>query len=159
MKSIVRELGGEKVDIIRHHEDPNELLHEALKPAVPKNVRLDKDARRIYFEVAEDDMSIAIGRRGQNARLTSRLLGWRLDIEKEEKKEVGFDQRKAKAEESLTQIGIEEDIATRLVTIGLISAEAFEGVTEADLVDAGLSVDEAAEVLGKVTASSSNETT
>ncbi|MBL62062.1 MAG: transcription termination/antitermination protein NusA [Opitutae bacterium] len=152
VKSIVRELGGEKVDIIRHHEDPNELLHEALKPAVPKNVRLDKDARRIYFEVAEDDMSIAIGRRGQNARLTSRLLGWRLDIEKEEKKEVGFDQRMAKAEAGLTGLGIDEGIATRLVGIGLISAEAFEGVTASDLEDAGFSEEEANGVLDKVTA-------
>ncbi|MGE4551314.1 MAG: transcription termination factor NusA [Opitutales bacterium] len=153
VKSIVRELGGEKVDIIRHHEDPNELLHEALKPAVPKNVRLDKEARRIYFEVAEDDMAIAIGRRGQNARLTSRLLGWRLDIEKEEKKAVGFDQRLAKAEEALTQFGIAEDVATRLVGIGLISAEAFEGVAAADLSDAGFSEEEANEILSKVTAS------
>ncbi len=153
VKSIVRELGGEKVDIIRHHEDPNELLHEALKPAVPKNVRLDKEARRIYFEVAEDDMSIAIGRRGQNARLTSRLLGWRLDIEKEEKKEVGFDQRMAKAEESLSQLGIEDDVATRLVAIGLISAEAFEGVTASDLNDAGFTEEEATAILDKVTAS------
>ena len=153
VKSIVRELGGEKVDIIRHHEDPNELLHEALKPAVPKNVRLDKEARRIYFEVAEDDMAIAIGRRGQNARLTSRLLGWRLDIEKEEKKEVGFDQRMAKAEESLSHLGIEDDVATRLVGIGLISAEAFEGVTAADLSDAGFSEEEVSGILAKVTAS------
>ena len=153
VKSIVRELGGEKVDIIRHHEDPNELLHEALKPAVPKNVRLDKEARRIYFEVAEDDMSIAIGRRGQNARLTSRLLGWRLDIEKEEKKEVGFDQRMAKAEESLAHLGIEDDVATRLVGIGLISAEAFEDVTAADLSDAGFSEEEVSGILAKVTAS------
>ena len=153
VKSIVRELGGEKVDIIRHHEDPNELLHEALKPAVPKNVRLDKEARRIYFEVAEDDMSIAIGRRGQNARLTSRLLGWRLDIEEEGKKEVGFDQRMAKAEESLSHLGIEDDVATRLVGIGLISAEAFEGVTAADLSDAGFSEEEVSGILAKVTAS------
>ena len=153
VKSIVRELGGEKVDIIRHHEDPNELLHEALKPAVPKNVRLDKEARRIYFEVAEDDMAIAIGRRGQNARLTSRLLGWRLDIEKEEKKEVGFDQRMAKAEESLSHLGIEDDVATRLVGIGLISAEAFEDVTAADLSDAGFSEEEVSGILAKVTAS------
>ncbi len=152
VKSIVRELGGEKVDIIRHHEDPNELLHEALKPAVPKNVRLDKEARRIYFEVAEEDMAIAIGRRGQNARLTSRLLGWRLDIEKEEKKEVGFDQRMAKAEEGLAHIGFEEELATRLVGIGLISSEAFEGVTDADLVEAGFTEEEATKVLASVTA-------
>ena len=76
VKSIVRELNGEKVDIVRWFEDPIELLAEALKPAVPKNIKLDRDKRRMYFEVEEDDLSIAIGRKGINARLTSRLLGW-----------------------------------------------------------------------------------
>ena len=72
------------------------MLAEALKPAVPKNVKLDRDKRRMYFEVEEDDLSIAIGRKGINARLTSRLLGWKLDIGKVEVKEVGFDERKAR---------------------------------------------------------------
>ena len=75
VKSIVREMNGEKVDIVRWFEDPVEQLVEALKPAVPQNVNLDRDKRRMYFEVKEDDLSVAIGRKGINARLTSRLLG------------------------------------------------------------------------------------
>ena len=78
VKSIVREMNGEKVDIVRWFEDPIEQLAEALKPAVPQNVSLDRDKRRMYFEVVEDDLSVAIGRKGINARLTSRLLGWKL---------------------------------------------------------------------------------
>ena len=69
VKSIVREMNGEKVDIIRWFEDPIEQLVEALKPAVPQNVNLDRDKRRMYFEVKEN-LSVAIGRKGINARLT-----------------------------------------------------------------------------------------
>jgi N utilization substance protein A len=151
VKTIVRELGGEKIDIIRYYSDPIRLLEEALKPAVPKNVKIVEADRRIYFEVAEEDLSIAIGRRGYNAKLTSRLIGWKLDISKEEKESVGFDEKVAKAMEGINMIpGIEMAIAERLVSIGLISAEAFEGVSAEDLVDAGFSQEEARDVLAKV---------
>ena len=150
VKSIVRELNGEKVDIVRWFEDPIELLAEALKPAVPKNVKLDRDKRRMYFEVEEDDLSIAIGRKGINARLTSRLLGWKLDIGKVEVKEVGFDERKAQAAQALTAVGVEFELADRLVAVGLVSPEAFEGVTSEDLMGLGFTSDEAEGILEKV---------
>jgi N utilization substance protein A len=151
VKTIVRELGGEKIDIIRFHSDPIELLEEALKPAIPKNIRSNEAERRIHFEVAEDDLSIAIGRRGFNAKLTSRLLGWKLDIGKEEQEAVGFDEKVAKAIKGINMIpGIEPAIAQRLVTIGLVSPEAFEGVSESDLMDAGFTEEEANDVVAKV---------
>jgi transcription termination/antitermination protein NusA len=153
VKSIVRELNGEKVDIVRWYEDPIELLAEALKPAVPKNVKLDRDKRRMYFEVEEEDLSIAIGRKGINARLTSRLLGWKLDIGKVEVKEVGFDERKAQAAQALTAVGVEFELADRLVAVGLVSPEAFEGVTSEDLMGLGFTSEEAATVLEKVASS------
>ena len=153
VKTIVRELGGEKIDIIRYHSDPILLLEEALKPAVPKNIKVIEADRRIHFEVAEDDLSIAIGRRGFNAKLTSRLIGWKLDIAKEEKEAVGFDEKVAKALKGINLIpGIEPAIAQRLVSIGLISPEAFEGVSVGDLVDAEFSEEEASDVLAKVAA-------
>lgn len=153
VKTIVRELGGEKIDIIRYYSDPVRLLEEALKPAVPKNIKIVEADRRIHFEVAEEDLSIAIGRRGFNAKLTSRLIGWKLDIAKEEKEIVGFDEKIAKAMEGISMIpGIEMTIAQRLVSIGLISPEAFEGVSAADLVDAGFSQEEANDILSKVEA-------
>jgi len=153
VKTIVRELGGEKIDIIRYDSDPLVLLEEALKPAVPKNIKVDEVERRIHFDVAEDDLSIAIGRRGFNAKLTSRLLGWKLDIGKEEKEAVGFDEKVAKAVEGINMIpGIEPGIAQRLVTIGLVSPDAFEGVSESDLQDAGFTEEEAADVMAKVNA-------
>lgn len=153
VKTIVRELGGEKIDIIRHYTDPLQLLEEALKPAVPKNINLNEGERRIHFQVAEDDLSIAIGRRGFNAKLTSRLLGWKLDIGKEEKEAVGFDEKVAKAVEGLNAIdGLDPELASQLVTIGFASPEVFEGVTDGDLIDAGLSAEDAADVLSKVEA-------
>jgi N utilization substance protein A len=153
VKTIVRELGGEKIDIIRYHSDPIQLLEEALSPAVPKNIKVIEADRRIHFEVAEDDLSIAIGRRGFNAKLTSRLIGWKLDIGKEEKEAVGFDEKVAKALKGINMIpGIEPAIGKRLVSIGLISPEAFEGVSIGDLVDAEFSEEEASDVLAKVAA-------
>ena len=151
VKTIVRELGGEKIDIIRYDSDPIRLLEEALKPAVPKDIELNEEEHRIHFNVIEDDLSIAIGRKGLNAKLTSRLLGWKLDIGKKEVEAVGFSQKVAKAVEGINLIpGIEPDIAERLVAIGLVSADAFEGVSSSDLLDAGFSEEEAGDVLGKV---------
>ncbi|MGB0409036.1 MAG: transcription termination factor NusA [Opitutales bacterium] len=153
VKTIVRELGGEKIDIIRHYQEPLALLEEALKPAVPKNITVNEGDRRIHFEVAEDDLSIAIGRKGFNAKLTSRLLGWKLDIGKLEKEAVGFDEKVAKAAAGLASIpGLEPSLAERLVSNGFASPEVFEGVEADDLVGLGFSEDEAADVLSKVEA-------
>ena len=151
VKTIVRELGGEKIDIIRYDSDPIGLLEEALKPALPKDIEINEAEHRIHFNVIEDDLSIAIGRKGLNAKLTSRLLGWKLDIGKKETEAVGFSQKVAKAVEGINLIpGIEPDIAERLVAIGLVSADAFEGVSSSDLLDAGFSEEEATNVLAKV---------
>ena len=153
VKTIVRELGGEKIDIIRYYQDPLQLLEEALKPAVPKNINVNEGDRRIHFEVAEDDRSIAIGRRGFNAKLTSRLLGWKLDIGKEEKEAVGFDEKVAKAVQGLNAIsGLDPEVASRLVAVGFASPEVFEGVEADDLIDAGFTSEEAADVISKVAA-------
>jgi N utilization substance protein A len=151
VKTIVRELGGEKIDIIRYEKDPVLLLEEALKPAVPKDIQVNEAERRIHFNVIDDELSIAIGRKGLNAKLTSRLLGWKLDIGKKEEEAVGFSQKVAKAVEGINLIpGIEPEIAERLVPIGLVSADAFEGVADSDLVDAGFTEDEAHAILEKV---------
>jgi N utilization substance protein A len=151
VKSIVRELGGEKIDIIKHYQQPIEMLTEAIKPAVPHNIRVDEKNRRIYFEVAETDLSIAIGRKGQNAKLTSRLMGWKLDISKEKKEMIGFDEKIQKAVGGVSHIpGITEDQAQRLVEAGLVSLEVFEGVTPPDLMDAGFTEEEATSILENV---------
>ena len=148
VKSIVRELNGEKIDIIKYDPDPIQLLNEALKPAVPKNIKVDEPNHRIYFEVAESDLSVAIGRRGQNARLTSKLLGWKLDIGKESKVEVGFEERKERAVEGLNQIpGLDPEVAGRLVSVGFTGVDVFEDVTVSDLVSLNFTEEEAETIL------------
>ncbi len=150
VKSIVRELGGEKIDIIRHYDNPQDMLAEALKPAMPLNVKIDERNKRIHFEVNQRDLSVAIGRRGQNARLTSRLMGWRLDISKE-KVAGGFEDRMERAIAGLNQIpGISDELAQRLVAIGLVSTDAFTGVEASDLVDSGFTMEEAENILNKI---------
>ena len=151
VKSIVRELGGEKIDIIRFHSDPLLMLEEAIKPAVPRNINLDEANRRIFFEVAEDDLAIAIGRRGQNARLTSRLLGWKLDISKEKPIEIGFDARIREAVAGWNGVpGVSDELAIRLVDMGIVSPEAFIGVETNDLIESGFSEEEAQAVINNV---------
>jgi len=151
VKSIVRELGGEKIDIIRYYPQPARMLEEAIKPAVPRNIKIDESNRRISFEVAEDDLSVAIGRRGQNARLTSRLLGWKLDISKVEKEEIGFEARVKAAIAGWHGVtGISDSLAEKLVAMGIINPEAFVDVESKDLVDGGFSEEEAGQTIETV---------
>src|SRR5690606_30771290 len=120
VKSIVRELAGEKIDIIRYFPDPKDLALEALKPAIPRDVIVDERNRRISIEVSEDDLAIAIGRKGQNARLTSKLVGWKIDILKQEVKVVSLAAKQQAAAAGLNQIeGIDDEVAERLVMNGL----------------------------------------
>jgi len=149
VKTIVRELGGEKIDIIKFYADPREMVIEALKPAVPREIVIDERNRRILLKVATDDLAIAIGRKGQNARLTSRLIGWRIDIE--EFKAEGDDPRGNAVASLVKSLGLEPAIAGRLVDMGINSPAAFEGVVAEDLVSAGFTAEEAQNVILRVT--------
>jgi N utilization substance protein A len=148
VKTIVRELGGEKIDIIKYFADPREMIIEALKPAVPREITLDEKNHRILLKVATDDLAIAIGRKGQNARLTSRLIGWRLDIE--EFKAVGSDPEGDAKRKLVAALGVADDVALRLVKAGFVSLELFEGVEADDLVGAGFSPEAAADIIARV---------
>src|SRR6187551_1163809 len=152
VKTIVRELNGEKIDIIRYYADPKEMIIEAMKPAVPREIVLDEKAHRILLKVATDDLAIAIGRKGQNARLTSRLIGWRLDIE--EFRAVGADPEGDAKRKLVSSLGIPEPTALRLVKAGFVSLELFEGVEAGDLEGAGFAPEEAADIIHRVSARS-----
>lgn len=147
VKTIVRELNGEKIDIIRYYADPKEMIIEAMKPAVPREIVLDEKSHRILLKVATDDLAIAIGRKGQNARLTSRLIGWRLDIE--EFRAVGDDPRGNAIASLVKAFGVDAVFAGRLVDMGINSPAAFEGVEANDLVDAGFTTEEATDIIGR----------
>jgi transcription termination/antitermination protein NusA len=149
VKTIVRELAGEKIDIIKYFADPREMVIEALKPAVPRDITLDEKNHRILLKVATDDLAVAIGRKGQNARLTSRLLGWRLDIE--EFKAAGDDPRGNAVSLLVKAFELDPMIAGRLVDMGINSPAAFEGVAAEDLVGGGFTEAEANEIIARVT--------
>jgi N utilization substance protein A len=152
IKSIVRELNGEKIDVIKYYEDPGKLLCEAIKPAVPKNIRIDHDGRRIYFEVDECDLAVAIGKRGLNAKLTSRMINWRLDISKRNAAlPENFGEKLERAVAGLHGIpGVSDDQAKKLVEIGITDIDAFEGVDIGDLTGAGFDSSEARSLLDNV---------
>jgi N utilization substance protein A len=80
VQAIVRELQGEKIDIIPWREDPAAFVKAALAPADIQQVTADTEARTLKVVVADDQLSLAIGRRGQNARLAAKLAGWKVDI-------------------------------------------------------------------------------
>ena len=148
VKTIVRELNGEKIDIINYFADPREMVVEAFKPAVPRDIQIDEKNHRILLKVVEEDLALAIGKKGQNARLTSRLLGWRLDIE--EFKVVNADPEGDARRKLVATLGLADDLALRLVKAGFVSIELFDGVEAADLVGAGFAPEEAADVIARV---------
>ncbi len=80
IKSIIDELNGERIDIIRWNQDPEILIANALKPAEVSHIQLSDNIREAVVLVDEDQLSLAIGRKGQNVRLASRLTGWEIDI-------------------------------------------------------------------------------
>jgi N utilization substance protein A len=134
VKNIVRELNNEKVDIIRWSQDLREFAVEALKPARIKSVVVDEPGKRILIKVDEDQLSLAIGKRGQNVRLTDKLTGYKTVIERDETAKKDFETKKGAAAHSMADIlGITEEETARLVGSGMNSFEAI--VTGADAND------------------------
>ncbi|MFA7302068.1 MAG: transcription termination factor NusA [Candidatus Shapirobacteria bacterium] len=80
IQTIIRELGGEKIDIIEYHEDPETFIANALAPAKVEQVRLVTETHQAYISVKDDQLSLAIGKDGQNVRLAAHLTGWNIDI-------------------------------------------------------------------------------
>ncbi|MBI4661850.1 MAG: transcription termination/antitermination protein NusA [Verrucomicrobia bacterium] len=124
VKNIVRELNNEKVDIIKWDPNIKNYITNALNPAKLKAFVVDEANRRVKVIVSEDQLSLAIGKRGQNARLSSKLTGWHVDIEAEPVVTMGFEQKVAQAVEAVASIpGISREQADILVHHGLKSLE------------------------------------
>jgi transcription termination/antitermination protein NusA len=134
VKNIVRELNNEKVDIIRWSPNVREFITNALSPAKLKNFEIDETRKRVRIITSEDQLSLAIGKRGQNARLTSKLTGWQVDIEAEHIVTKGFEEKRAEAIEALVAIpGITREQAELLANNGLRSLEELLQADESDL--------------------------
>ena len=127
VKNIVRELNNEKVDIIHWNKDVETFTKEALKPIKILSISVDEENKRVHLTVGEEELSKAIGRKGQNARLTSRLIGYDLVIEKDEHAKKVFEGHMGGAAHQLVDaLGISEAVAAKL---------AAEGVTDVSLLD------------------------
>jgi N utilization substance protein A len=136
VKNIVRELNNEKVDIIRWSSDPKDFVLEALKPAKVKNLVFDIEKKSVKISVDEDQLSLAIGKKGQNARLTSRLTGWEINIEKEAPSTTAVEQKVLQAAQTLAgSLPITEEQAMTLVKNGFTNLEGLRDAEVQDLVD------------------------
>ena len=160
VKNIVRELNNEKVDILEWTEDPVTFVREALSPVEPREITVDEEARKIFVIVQDDkDLSKAIGRRGQNARLTSRLMGWDVQVRVFDVQEAEKRQSQAAAEEVMRQcqaaaktlseqLEIPEETAMGLVTMGGTDLVALTGFEASDIAESmGIPAEEAAQIL------------
>lgn len=137
VKNIVRELNNEKVDIIRWKSDPADFVREALKPIKVLSIQVAPDKKAARLTVSEEDLSKAIGRRGQNARLTSRLVGMELSIERDEHAAEVFEgQLDTAAHELERALGINLETARKLANGGLGDLQMLLQVEVEDIADA-----------------------
>ena len=136
VQAVVNELQGEKIDIIQWSPDHATFIVNALAPAEVVKVVLDEDAQRIEVVVPDDQLSLAIGRRGQNVRLASQLTGWDIDIlteaEESERRQAEFAQRSATFMEALD---VDEVIAQLLASEGFASVEEVAYVPLEEIAD------------------------
>ncbi len=136
VKNIVRELNNEKVDVIPWSSDIKAFVTKALEPAKIRSIEMDEVRKRVHILVAEDQLSLAIGKRGQNARLTARLTGWEVDIDAEQVVIKGFDEKVAEAIEQLAVIpGVTREQADSLVHAGLTRLDDLLSAEAGDIAD------------------------
>src|SRR5215475_4404798 len=135
VQSIIRELRGEKIDIIEYHEDPVVFAEKALQPAKVSRVTVVEPSEK-HLEVVVDDsqLSLAIGKKGQNVRLAAKLLGWKIDIKSEEEKRQEVEQQmSALVTQTATPLenvpGLGEGIVERLSVAGITTVEALADMT------------------------------
>ncbi|MDR3456396.1 MAG: transcription termination factor NusA [Verrucomicrobiae bacterium] len=136
VKNIVRELNNEKVDVIPWSSDIKAFVTKALEPAKIRSIELDERGKRVKILVAEDQLSLAIGKRGQNARLTAKLIGWEVDIDAEHVVTKGFEEKVEEAVAAIAAIpGITREQADGLVHAGVTRLEDLLAAEAGDIAD------------------------
>jgi N utilization substance protein A len=131
VQNVVQELQGERIDIVTWSPDPAKYVYNALAPAHVSMVMADEDARSLLVVVPNDQLSLAIGRQGQNVRLASKLIGWRIDVKSEQRyanlSDPGY--------QSLLGLkGIDESLADQLLGKGITSSAVLAGKSVSDLM-------------------------
>jgi N utilization substance protein A len=138
VQSIIRELRGEKIDIIEYHEDAVSFAEKALQPAKVSRVTV-LEGQEKHLEVIVDDsqLSLAIGKKGQNVRLAAKLLGWKIDIKSEEEKRQEVEEQMRGVLNLQTPIesvpDLEPNIVEKLVAAGITTVEAVADMTPEQL--------------------------
>jgi N utilization substance protein A len=147
IKNIVDELGGEKIDIVRWNESSQILIANALKPAEVAEVSLCFELGRATVVVNEDQLSLAIGKRGQNVRLAARLTGWDIDILTPPEFQNGVQ----RLDQTLKSIeGITQEMVDKVIALGLIDVRDIEEVGTGPLMEElGLDEETAAKVVDR----------
>jgi N utilization substance protein A len=130
VQAVVNELQGEKVDIMPWSENPATFVVNALAPAEVIRVVIDEEAQRIDVVVAEDQLSLAIGRRGQNVRLATQLTGWNIDIITEEDDMARRNEENSRRVKTFMEALDVDDMVAQL-----LSAEGFQSVEDVAYVD------------------------
>ena len=142
VQSIIRELRGEKIDIIEYSEDPVQFAANALSPAKISRVAiLDAEARQLEVVVDDSQLSLAIGKKGQNVRLAAKLLGWKIDIKSEEEKRREVEEQMAAlvgdtggGETPLASLmGLDDSVREALANAGVGTVEQLGGMTPEQL--------------------------
>jgi N utilization substance protein A len=145
VQAIVDELRGEKVDIVRHSDQPHEYLKSALSPAKVSQVILNEDDRSAVVVAPDDQLSLAIGRRGQNVRLAAQLTQWRIDIRSETQWQAAAEEPAAAAEAAAVEAKPERirvyELARELDVpsselVDIMQEEGFEVTSHASSVSA-----------------------
>src|SRR3954447_24560751 len=132
IKNIVDELGGEKIDIVRWNESSQILISNALKPAEVAEVSLCFELGRATVVVNEDQLSLAIGKRGQNVRLAARLTGWDVDI----LTPTEFQKGVQRLDQTLKSIeGVTQEMIDKIIALGLIDVRDIEEVGTGPLME------------------------
>lgn len=131
VQNVVQELQGERIDIVTWSPDPAKYVYNALAPAHVSMVMADEENRSLLVVVPNDQLSLAIGRQGQNVRLAAKLIGWRIDVKSEQRyanlSDPGY-------QSLLTLPGVDETLADQLLSKGVASARELAGKSVEELM-------------------------
>jgi N utilization substance protein A len=135
VQAVVNELSGERIDIVPWSDDVSAFVSRALAPAKIASVRVDSDAKSVLVVVEDDQLSLAIGKDGQNVRLASKLTGWQMDLITSRELE-----QQERLQEHLTMVieemvGVTPKMAEKLKSAGIATVQKFAKATEEELLN------------------------
>lgn len=136
VQAVSSELGGERIDIIMWNDNPAQLVINAMAPSEIASIEVDEETKTMDLAVREDQLSLAIGRSGQNVRLASELTGWTLNVMSESDAQLKTEKESMRAKEEFMQkLDVDEDIANLLIMEGFTSIEEIAYVPKNELLE------------------------